>query len=106
MDSKELYLNFIKRVLTDTVYDREVTVDYLKTNQVPNYERLKEILNKPIRIHRLVGHDWPADAHTMIGMKRMDNLHECLDYVRLNDIKGDIIETGVWRGGAMIFAKL
>jgi hypothetical protein len=42
----------------------------------------------------------------MIGMKRMDNLHECLDYVRINNIEGDIIETGVWRGGAMIFAKL
>ena len=106
MNNKELYLNFIKRVLTDTVYDREITIDYLKTNQTPDEETLKEILKNPIRQHRLTGHDWPSDAHTMIGMKRMDNLHECLDYVRLNNVEGDIIETGVWRGGAMIFAKI
>ena len=106
MNTKELYLNFIKRVLTDTLFDRNVTIEFLKTKKIPNDDILKELLSKPITTHRLTGHDWTADSHTMIGMKRMDNLHECLDYVRINNIEGDIIETGVWRGGAMIFAKL
>jgi hypothetical protein len=41
----------------------------------------------------------------MIGLKRLDNLHKSLDYIRENKISGDIIETGVWRGGACIFMK-
>jgi hypothetical protein len=41
----------------------------------------------------------------MIGIKRLDNLHKSLEYVRINDVSGDLVETGVWRGGATIFMK-
>lgn len=44
-------------------------------------------------------------AHTMIGRKRIDNLHACLELVRTRQIPGDLIETGVWRGGATIFMR-
>lgn len=44
-------------------------------------------------------------AHTMIGRKRIDNLHACLDLVRTREIPGDLIETGVWRGGSTIFMR-
>ena len=40
--------------------------------------------------------------HSMIGRKRMDNLHSCIETVLADDIPGDLIETGVWRGGATI----
>ena len=41
----------------------------------------------------------------MIGRKRLDHLHECLDIIRNETIPGDVIETGVWRGGASIFMR-
>ena len=44
-------------------------------------------------------------AHTMIGRKRLDNLHHCLDIIRQEDISGDILEAGVWRGGATVFMR-
>ncbi len=44
-------------------------------------------------------------AHSMIGRKRMDNLHQCLDRIRLDGIAGDLIETGVWKGGATLFMR-
>jgi O-methyltransferase len=44
-------------------------------------------------------------AHTMIGRKRLDNLHFCLDAVRRDGVPGDLIETGVWRGGSTIFMR-
>lgn len=44
-------------------------------------------------------------AHTMIGWKRLDNIEHCLDVVRRDNIPGDLIETGVWRGGATIFMR-
>jgi len=51
------------------------------------------------------GRDWPQLAHTMIGRKRMENLRFCVEDVLANDVPGDFIETGVWRGGACIFMR-
>jgi hypothetical protein len=44
-------------------------------------------------------------VHTMIGRKRLDHLHACLDVIQNENIPGDLIETGVWRGGATIFMR-
>jgi O-methyltransferase len=40
----------------------------------------------------------------MIGLRRLDNLQECIVDVR-HEVPGDLIETGVWRGGATIFMR-
>ncbi|WP_284236390.1 TylF/MycF family methyltransferase [Paenibacillus glycanilyticus] len=53
--------------------------------------------------NRLQGLDWPLIAHSMIGRIRMNNLHMLMNDVINNNVKGDFIETGVWRGGACIF---
>ncbi len=49
------------------------------------------------------GEDWPEYAHTMVGMKRLNNLEQCLLAIIRDNIPGDLIETGVWRGGSVIF---
>ncbi|GAB6496365.1 putative bacteriocin O-metyltransferase [Bacillus sp. UMTAT18] len=49
------------------------------------------------------GKDWPRAAHSMIGRKRMNQLHEAMETVVRENIEGDFIETGVWRGGSCIF---
>jgi O-methyltransferase len=54
---------------------------------------------------RLEGKTWPGLADTMVGMKRLDNLHACLRSVLADGVPGDFIETGVWRGGSSIFAR-
>ena len=54
---------------------------------------------------RREGRDWPIMAHTMIGLKRLDNLQFCIETVLREGIPGDLIETGVWRGGASIFMR-
>ena len=41
----------------------------------------------------------------MIGLKRLDDLHSCIQQVLRDDVPGDFIETGVWRGGACIFMR-
>lgn len=40
---------------------------------------------------------------SMIGRSRMDNLWESLDHIRKEGVEGDVMECGVWRGGASIF---
>lgn len=41
----------------------------------------------------------------MVGQKRMDNIQFCVESVLKNDIDGDFIETGAWRGGSTIFMR-
>ncbi len=57
------------------------------------------------RTRRLEGLDWPAVAHSMTGYKRLQNLTDCVIDVLLNEIEGDLIETGVWRGGSCILMQ-
>jgi hypothetical protein len=69
---------------------------------LPNYADLSP---EQIMELRENGKDWPARAHTMIGMKRLNNLQYCVETVLHDGVQGDFIETGVWRGGACIFMK-
>jgi O-methyltransferase len=54
---------------------------------------------------RIEGRDWPKTAETMIGLKRLDNLHDCITDVLRRRVPGDFIEAGAWRGGATIFMR-
>jgi cephalosporin hydroxylase len=51
------------------------------------------------------GTNWPENGETMIGYKRLTNLEFCVRETIRNNIPGDLIETGVWRGGACIFMR-
>ena len=51
------------------------------------------------------GLDWPSRAHSMIGIQRMQNLRDVVESVLRDGVPGDLIETGVWRGGACIFMR-
>ena len=66
------------------------------------------VLSKPYRVNREIrvnGRDWPAEAYTMIGLKRLENIEFCVRKCIEEKVEGDFIETGVWRGGAVIFMK-
>ena len=54
---------------------------------------------------RIEGQISPIYADTMIGLKRLDNLQKCVETVIEENIEGDFIETGAWRGGACIFMR-
>lgn len=54
---------------------------------------------------RDLGLDWPAEAETMIGMQRLTSLQQCVETVLADDIPGDLVECGVWRGGACILMR-
>jgi cephalosporin hydroxylase len=43
--------------------------------------------------------------YTGIGRVRLDHLEECLDVIREESVKGDLVETGTGRGGAAIFMR-
>lgn len=52
-----------------------------------------------------LGRVWPLIGETMVGVVRLDNLRRCIETVVRQRVPGDLIETGVWRGGASIFMR-
>jgi hypothetical protein len=54
---------------------------------------------------RRLGRDWPAKADTMIGLERLGNIKFAVKSVISEQIPGDLVETGVWRGGGSIFMR-
>jgi hypothetical protein len=54
---------------------------------------------------RTDGRDWPNYAQTMVGVKRLTNVRHCVERVIADGVAGDLIETGVWRGGVVILMR-
>ena len=54
---------------------------------------------------RFWGRDWPATALTMIGAARMRNVRALAQQIIGDEIPGDMLEAGVWRGGACIYMR-
>lgn len=85
---RNYYLDLIEDVLTNNIYgDPDMELDKLDPEQ------------------RALGKDWPSQAHTMIGKARMHNIRELVEAVIADGVPGDLIETGVWRGGACIYMR-
>ena len=90
----DLYLELMKRCLSNSIYrDMHDTT-----------------LGRDLRDERQA---WREDfinasshpCHTLAGFKRLDNVQLCVEEVLTNNIPGDLIETGVWRGGVPIFMR-
>lgn len=54
---------------------------------------------------RSEGRDYPFFAQTMVGAKRLENVQRCVETALADGVPGDLIETGVWRGGVAIFMR-
>lgn len=116
----DLYLALLKRSLTRALYeDNDDVLGFSPWHRAPWKRRLSSIagraaarLNlevarkKPYDEHaRQHGLDWPARAETMVGLKRLDNVEHCIRSVLADGVPGDLIETGVWRGGSAILMR-
>jgi O-methyltransferase len=55
--------------------------------------------------YREEGLDWPATALTMVGRRRLHNFRTLIERAIDERVDGDILEAGVWRGGASILAR-
>jgi hypothetical protein len=44
-------------------------------------------------------------GYTMVGRRRMDNVQFCVERALNQGIPGDLVECGVWKGGACIFMR-
>lgn len=113
--SADLYLDLLARCLTrDLFLDEEVRNVNLRHWPGGEPEGLRDLLRQQRwrvvqpgadRETRAIGHDWPPHAETMVGLARLANLRELTQSALADGVPGDLVETGVWRGGAAIYMR-
>ena len=117
MTPERRYLDLLKKTLTRYIFPEE------RRPVDPWKGTARRVLFLPIRkalgamgleltrrdpfdpVMREIGMGCPPDGETMIGLRRLDNLEFCITDVLRRGVPGDLIETGVWRGGATIFMR-
>ncbi|WP_295386530.1 TylF/MycF family methyltransferase [uncultured Thiodictyon sp.] len=112
-DGARLYLELIKKCLTNSIYGEHEVLSvapagYVKRQIQMLFRALGISLVRPSSYSaamRARGLDWPPFAHTMMGTAWLDNLQQCVEDILASGVPGDLIETGVWRGGGTIFMR-
>jgi hypothetical protein len=84
-----LYLDLLKASLTNTLFATEPDAAEESVNYVTDF----------------ISHYIKGVAVSMLPLARFENLQSCIIDVLEHGIPGDLIETGVWRGGATIFMR-
>ncbi len=110
LDSRSVYLEQIRRQLTRYGMRERTPTNWPLRRRVllRTVNTLNPILMRTSpfgRRKRDLGLDWPADAETMIGMQRLTSLQHCVETVLNDGVPGDLVECGVWRGGASILMR-
>jgi O-methyltransferase len=122
-EPRELYLELLKKTLTrydvgerhrplwERISPRESRIARVRKRAIlgakgllpPDVDVVRKAPFDPYL--RENGLDTPADAETMIGLKRLDNLQDCIADILRRNVPGDLMECGAWRGGACIFMR-
>lgn len=90
MNPRELYLDLLIKVIANTIYeDSSINPPQGAFDQSARAE----------------GKDWPSVAHSMAGVRRLENVRDLAQRVSDDKTPGHFIETGVWRGGCCILMR-
>ena len=113
--ARDRYISLLQRCLTRELFLDEETHDVARAEFA---DVISDDLRSVMRtngwritrsggdaVKRDDGNDWPPSAETMVGRKRLANVRACVESVLADEIPGDLIETGVWRGGVTILMR-
>lgn len=124
----KLYLDLMKKALTASIYE-ESAYTMVESRRPPaktlshplqfvrglsKYLLVRALQDRSILLvrgnsfdasQREEGKDWPFFGFTMTGHKRLENVQMCVEDVLRNQVPGDLIETGAWRGGTTILMR-
>jgi hypothetical protein len=98
VEAAALYVDLLKRCVCNLIY-QDPAIRY------PWDTSSDEVYLPFDPAKRETARDWPSQAHTMIGTRRLDNVQELVTAAIAAGTPGDLIETGIWRGGSVIFMR-
>ena len=85
----DMYLDLLKRSLTNTIFTSEPDVDGDEFSFPMDFAE----------------HYINSNAVSMLPLARIENIMSCIENILSSGVRGDLIEAGVWRGGASIFMR-
>jgi hypothetical protein len=109
---RDLYLNLMRSAVKHTLYR--------PLDTVPVAPHVIEAFKGQLKIAAAQGDVFSLDplgireagrdtdavyAQTMTSLDRLDNVRTCLETLLAEEIPGDLIETGVWRGGMSMYMR-
>lgn len=109
----QLYIDLVKRCVLNLPY-----VD-VELNPIQPYGKMRSLvlataakagiqlahMRRGHYSRRVEGKDFSDVAHSMLSLKRLDNVHTCIETILRDGVQGDFIETGVMRGGTVILMR-
>ena len=112
---REKYLTLLRDTLCFALWPEPLKPIYCTANRGPT-QRAAMWIDCKLRQHGLTlaivpksqpkeGVAWPVAAHTMVGLKRLNNIRQVCETVDADGVPGNWVECGVWRGGASIYAR-
>jgi len=110
------YLDLLKRCLTREIFrEQEVQDAWWEPDDVLGdpgevQARFRARGMRIVRPARPPGEvardqDWMPNAETMCGLARLDNVQDLVTRALTEEVPGDLVETGVWRGGSVILMR-
>lgn len=98
-DLRDAYLGVLKLALCDLAAPRTMSVE--RTDHGLASHELRDLHLSM----RSLGMDWPLYGLSMVGLNRLDDLERCVRSVVRDEVAGDLIEAGTWRGGASMLMR-
>jgi len=104
---QERYLDLLKKYLVRYDFNRYILPEtpintWLESHHLAMIFFVRKQLANTFSVS---GIGMPDEAETMISLRRLDNIEYCIKDVLKRHVPGDLIEAGVWRGGATIFMR-
>jgi hypothetical protein len=112
------YLNLLKAALVNAIYpEHELRIELLeREGPGPDIQRRMRDIRyseaqrfRDLLAHKADGRNWRRRvtrfSHTMVGLRRLQNLEWCAARIFAEGIEGDFLEAGVCQGGASIFMR-
>jgi O-methyltransferase len=97
---RRAYLDLLKLSLCDLVGSGTGSVEGLPAGRLAARE-----LRGEERLLREQGRDWPEHGLTMTGLDRLNDLQSCVESISADQVPGDLIEAGSWRGGSSMLMR-
>jgi len=118
--SEELYLDLLKKILTRALIASEVERHTIlpvgpKSRLVHGLNRSAAGRFEVVRLVRTTAENYLESGHeaasrmesaeTMLGLRQLEHMEQCIVDVLREGVPGDLLEAGVWRGGMTIFMR-
>lgn len=115
------YLDLLAKALVNLIYpEHDLRVEHLERegagpDRIAHRRLMRDIRDIRAEEHaalletKRLGLPWRGrpspDAHTMVGMTRLEHLERCATRIFADGVPGDFLEAGVCQGGAAIFLR-